>query len=671
MPITPQQVQAAETVQRAAAREAAIQVRLIAGPGTGKSYSIEERVSWLLGQGIPPRSIAVVSFTRASSVELRSRIHTYCSSQNQNNGISVRVSTLHSLALRMLKAANLLHYPADPLVLDGWELENVFDAEFGYANHLGKKRREEIRREHEAFWSTGQWAPPNYIPPDPPITQAERATFNVFHGPRTQAYSCVLPGEIVRECLRQIIAGNLDPVALLHLRHLIVDEYQDLNPIDQQFVDEMIARGVTTFIAGDDDQSIYSFRYGSPAGIQDFTQRHPTAAPHTLVDCFRCTSAIVDTANALMAGYPSPNRIAKTLNSLYRAAVPAVAGVVHRWRFADAAAEADSIATSCQSLIAAGVSPRDILILLSNQRELLGGIRASLTAANVPFEPPRAEAFIDSDAGRFVLSVVRLVCDLHDHVAHRLILGLQPGVGVATCDSITNAVINNGLGYWDVFHSPLPGAVFRGRDLNALNGARRICAGLGTWQRADTLRVRVPDVAAVVAGTFSAAESQRWLNYVAPLPHDMTLEELRDWLWAETDEQQMGILQRVFTRMNQQVPDAAALPPRVRIMSMHGAKGLSSKIVFVPGLEEHIFPGPWRQPYPGLVLEAARLLYVSITRARAACILTYAAQRRIRGPMRATAASRFTASLNGAFARRFGGLQQAEVGQILDEIANL
>ena len=167
MPITPQQVQVAEATQRAAAHDGSQQIRLVAGPGTGKSFSIEERVCWLLGQGIQPRAIMVVSFTRASSVELRSRIHAYCARHNQHNGADVRVSTLHSLALRMLKAANLLHYPADPLVLDSWELENVFDAEFGYANGLGKTRREEIRREHEAFWSTGQWAPPNYIPPDP------------------------------------------------------------------------------------------------------------------------------------------------------------------------------------------------------------------------------------------------------------------------------------------------------------------------------------------------------------------------------------------------------------------------------------------------------------------------------------------------------------------------
>jgi superfamily I DNA/RNA helicase len=571
----------------------------------------------------------------------------------------------------MLRVANLLHYPADPLVLDSWELTNVFDAEFGHANALGKIRSEEIRREHEAFWSTGQWAPPNYIPPDPPITTAERASFNAFHGPRTQTYSCVLPGEIVRECLAQIVAGNLDPVGLLHLQHLIVDEYQDLNPIDQQFVDEVIARGVTTFVAGDDDQSIYSFRHGSPAGIQDFTQRYPAAAPHTLSDCFRCAHSITAAANALMVHHPSQNRIPKTLNSLYSGSLPPVAGVVHRWRFANAVNEADSIAASCQSLINAGVNPRDILILLSNQRELLATLRDSLNASHVPFEPPRAETFIDSDTGRFVLAIIRLVCDLHDHVAHRLILGLRPGVGIGTCSAIANAVINNALSYWDVFHNPLPGSVFQGRSLTALNHARQVCAQIGAWQPTDTLQQRSADIAGILTGAFSAAEAQNWQNYVAALPIAMTLQELRDWLWADNDEQQMVVLGAVFTRLNQAMPAAAVLPPRVRIMSMHGAKGLSSRIVFIPGLEEHIFPGPWRQPYPGLILEAARLVYVSITRARAACILSYASRRRIQGPIRPTAPSRFTTSLNGPFIARVQGLQQAEVQQITADIANL
>jgi superfamily I DNA/RNA helicase len=671
MAITVQQKQTAEVVQQAAARDGSAQIRLVAGPGTGKSFAIEERVRWLLAQGIQPRAIAVVSFTRASSIELRNRIHAYCTSRNQPNGVDVRVSTLHSLALRLLRAAGLLHYPAEPMVLDNWELENVFDAEFADGNGLGKARREEIRREHEAFWSTGQWNPPNYAPADPPITPAERAAFVAFHGPRTQTYSCVLPGEIVRQCVDQIVAGNLDPVALIHLEHLIVDEYQDLNPADQQLVDELIGRGAVTFVAGDDDQSIYSFRYGSPVGIQTFPQRYPAAALHTLSDCFRCAHAIAASANALMAGHPGQNRIPKTLNSLYLGAAPPVAGGLHRWRFTDAVAEAQAIVASCRNLINAGINPRDILILLSNQRELLPLLRDTFNGAGVLFEPPRAESFTDSDTGRFVLAIVRVVCEASDHVAHRLIAGLRPGVGIGTCDAIAQAVVAHGLNYRDIFYNPLPGGVFTGRVLTAINHARQVCATITGWQKTDTLQSRLVGISAILTATFNAAEAQQWQTYAAALPQDITIEELRDWLWADTDEQQMSVLQSVYARLNQPMPNAAALPPRVRIMSMHGAKGLSAQVVFIPGMEEHIFPGPWRQPYPGLILEAARLLYVSITRARAACFVTHSSNRRIQGRRTGMAPSRFTTSLNGPFVNRGAGLQPADVQQIMTDIANL
>ena len=98
---------------------------------------------------------------------------------------------------------------------------------------------------------------------------------------------------------------------------------------------------------------------------------------------------------------------------------------------------------------------------------------------------------------------------------------------------------------------------------------------------------------------------------------------------------------------------------------------LSARVVFIPGLEEHIFPGPWRQPYPGLVIEAARLLYVSITRARAACILSCATRRRVQGSVRVVAASRFSTSLNGPFINRIAGLQPGEVQQVTVDVGNL
>jgi superfamily I DNA/RNA helicase len=125
-------------------------------------------------------------------------------------------------------------------------------------------------------------------------------------------------------------------------------------------------------------------------------------------------------------------------------------------------------------------------------------------------------------------------------------------------------------------------------------------------------------------------------------------------------------------RLNIAVPEQGPLPQRVRVMTMHGAKGLSGRAVFIPGLEEEIMPGPRKRPYPGLVLEAARLLYVSVTRARAACILSFASRRMMQGKSASHTASRFAMNVGGAFSQReAGGLADHEVAQIMADCGNL
>jgi DNA helicase II / ATP-dependent DNA helicase PcrA len=150
------------------------------------------------------------------------------------------------------------------------------------------------------------------------------------------------------------------------------------------------------------------------------------------------------------------------------------------------------------------------------------------------------------------------------------------------------------------------------------------------------------------------------------LPRGIILEELRNYVWADADEQQTKVLEEVYERLNLSLPAAGLLPQRIRIMTMHGAKGLSSDVVIIPGLEDEILPGPRRKPYPGLVLEAARLLYVSITRVRVACMVSYARRRFVYGKASAQHSSRFNVSLDGPFFERNEGLNTAEAREIAD-----
>jgi DNA helicase-2/ATP-dependent DNA helicase PcrA len=555
--------------------------------------------------------------------------------------------------------------------MDDWELKNLFDAEFSEVSGRPPGRCEDIRRDHEAFWSTGVHDPPNYIPPDPAITQPERDSFRIFHSPRTQTYACVLPGEIIRKCVESIDAGNLDPVDLLEIEQLIVDEFQDLNPCDLEFVDQLIQRGVITFVAGDDDQSIYSFRFASPRGIQEFPQKYQGGGDHNLADCFRCTPQVLDGATSLIAAHPLPQRIGKQLRSLYEASDPPIDGTLHRWRFPSGQAEAAAIASSCHDLLDAGIPAREILILISDRRALARGLMDAFDDAGIDYEPPQPAAYVDTDEGRLALAILRIVCDVDDYVAHRIVLGLVRGVGAGTCNAIAALTVANNLNYRALFYDPLPAGVFSPRQTRALESARNFIALFAAWTSDDELGVRDLEMQQLLEDRIGPAARQAWTDNVHALPPDMTIAEVRDFIWAETDEQQAEVLSAAFRRLGL-AQDEDILPPRVRMMTMHRAKGLSARVVFIPGLEEEVLPGDFRRPYPGLVLEAARLLYVSISRARAACVVSYAFSRMRFGQFARMTPSRFANSLGGAFAYKAqDGLTNPEVQQIVRDCDDL
>ncbi len=534
---------------------------------------------------------------------------------------------------------------------------------------MPKKRAEDIRREQEAFWSTGEWDPANYIQPDPPITAVEHAAFRAFHVPTTQTYACVLPGELIRLCIEQIEAGLLDPANLVDMLELIVDEYQDLNPMDLQFVDSIADGGVRLFVAGDDDQSIYAFRFASPAGLQEFLTRHPGAGDHVLTGCFRCATAIVNAANALITDYGGYGRIPKILSSLWTTAIPPVEGVVHRWYFTTHTAEAAAIAASCASLLEAGLLPSDILVLLSS-RQLFPAIKKEFESNGLPFQPPKEESWTDSDAGRFLLGVLRVVCSQADYVAHRLILGCRRGVGVKTCRDIVERVVANNLNYADVFRQIPPPGGFTGRLRTAIDSTRQVIETVAEWTGNDALGERRESLATLLLDARSAAESAEWEELAATLPDGMTLAELRDYIWTDTEDQRQTQLAGVLERLDMDPPSTPS-DSGIRVMTMHGAKGLQGKVVFIPGLEEQVLPSARNAERAGLVLEGARLLYVSITRAQAAVVLSWASRRFIAGASVVHHASRYAAHLGGAFERRTQSLTSAEVATIMQAIQEM
>jgi DNA helicase II / ATP-dependent DNA helicase PcrA len=165
---------------------------------------------------------------------------------------------------------------------------------------------------------------------------------------------------------------------------------------------------------------------------------------------------------------------------------------------------------------------------------------------------------------------------------------------------------------------------------------------------------------------------QAWIDNIHGLPPDLTLAEVRDYLWPTRTSSRPTCCEPRSRGSVSHKPKTTCFSPRVRMMTMHRAKGLSARIVSIPGLEDEVFPGDFRRPDPGLVLEAARLLYVSISRARAACIVSYAATRMRFGQFTRMTPARFANSLGGAFVyQEDGGLTAAEVQAIVQDCGHL
>jgi DNA helicase-2/ATP-dependent DNA helicase PcrA len=262
-------------------------IRVLAGPGTGKSFALKRRVARLLENGIAPARVLPVTFTKVAAEDLHRELI--------NMGVpgceQIRGSTLHSLGMRVLSLQNVLAVTgrvARPLNL--FEMEPLlYDLPASFGNKLAREKR---IRAYEAGWARLQNEQPGFAQ-----IAADAAFQNVLIG-WLRFHEGMLIGEIIPELYRYLRNNPTAPERSLY-DHVLVDEYQDLNKAEQAVID-LLGTNAALCIVGDDDQSLYSFKHAHPEGIRTFPQTHPGCTDHALLDCYRCPTGVVAIANALI-----------------------------------------------------------------------------------------------------------------------------------------------------------------------------------------------------------------------------------------------------------------------------------------------------------------------------------------------------------------------------------
>src|SRR5690348_6598954 len=277
------------TDQMAAASHDASNARLLAGPGTGKTWTLKAHVEFLaLTAGVSPEAIIALTFTRAAAGELRDRVEKALEGKVVGRP---RIMTLHAFALRTLlrNATKLDSIPSPLRIADDWEERYIIQEDLKRITDTRIAIVQEHLRAMSADWDTLR---ADQSEPSPLKADANFVGAWLEH---RRTYGYTLRAELVYQLKRAL--EQRDDIELgSKVSNLLVDEYQDLNACDLSVIARLSSKGVRLYAAGDDDQSIYGFRHANPEGIRRFDKEHEPSADLPLATCMRCDRSIMDLA---------------------------------------------------------------------------------------------------------------------------------------------------------------------------------------------------------------------------------------------------------------------------------------------------------------------------------------------------------------------------------------
>lgn len=564
------------------------QIRVVAGPGTGKSFAMKRRVARLLENGVNPAAILPVTFTRVAAEDL----HRELVGMGVPGCEEIEGVTLHSLAFRMLNRNHVLGaIGRTPRPLNDFEIKPLIaDLKGAHGGVRGVKER---IKAYEAAWARLQHEEPGYIQsPEDLAFAGDLVQWLTFH-------AAMLIGEVIPQ-LYGYLRDNPAAAERQEFSHILVDEYQDLNKAEQGVVD-LLADNAEVCIVGDDDQSIYSFKCAHPDGIREWLANRPGADDLTLEECRRCPTTVVEMAVSLIAhnvNRPEPHALVPRAEN----GPGDVRIIQHATLEAEIAGAVDTIA----DMVANGVPPGDILVLA--QRSAIGTpIYEGLIAGGIPVNSYYAQSELDAEDAQHRFALLKLFVDRENRVALRWLLGL-------------------GSSTW------LTGGYNRLR-----NYCEASVVGIATpWQTLEQLDagvVAIPHTGALIERFRPIQAEMQALGEVGSLAAvvdrlfpdgDDGVRDIRALALQILEEVGDGNGNEFLTKVSDAItkPEIPSEIEDVRIMSLHKSKGLSAPVTFICGCVQGLMP---RRPKDIMteaerladLEEQRRLFYVGITRVKA------------------------------------------------------
>ena len=616
-------------------------VLVIAAAGTGKTRTLIFRVAWLAHQGIEADRMLLLTFTNKAAREMmeRGRLIVGGSLSGMWGG------TFHHLANRLLRMhAPLLGYKSNYVILDsddartilrnatadlGLKDKNfpkpeVLQSMFSYAVNADKPVRGVVEDRFENH----------------PVSADDILRVHAAYEMRKKALDAMDFDDLLVNSLR--LMEEQPGVAARYqeqFRHVLVDEYQDTNPIQARLVDRLAAHHKNLLVVGDDFQSIYSWRGADFRNILEFPNKYPGAQVYKLETNYRSAPEILAVANGCIAG--NKLQFQKTLRAVRpehrKPVVAEMRAGEEQSRF---------ILEQVQMLHRAGVPLREMAVLYRSHFHSME-LQIEMTRQRIPHVITSGVRFFEQAHVKDVVSLARIVHSPTDELSFLRLLALLPKVGERTARKLWNTLDGR-------FNTDDPSARMK------LLGAMPTGAA-AAWAPVDQV--------------FELAAKEHLRNNPSELMN-LFLDKFYDKVAAETfdnysqrseDLQELLSYARQFATLeeflnelalvsNLEAEDHAAEAVNtdaIRLSTIHQAKGLEWKAVFVLWLADGMFPSSRAMDESGGEDEERRLFYVATTRARDELYLCAPQLRRSRdGGVVYYSKSRFLAELDPALLRK-------------------
>ena len=627
--------------QRAAVTLPAQSALILAGAGSGKTRVLTTRIAWLVSTGqVSPQGLLAVTFTNKAAKEMLGRL----SAMLPVNVRGMWIGTFHGLCNRLLRAHHRdAGLPATFQILDNQDQLSAVKRLLKILNWDDEKFPP---RQLQSFINGAKEQGLRAADIDDSDGYNKKfIEFYQAYDDQCQREGVVDFGELLLRAVELLKRNTaLRDHYRMRFRHILIDEFQDTNPLQYAWIKELSGEASAVFAVGDDDQSIYAFRGADVANMQHFEREFRVPNLIKLEQNYRSGGHILDAANAMIRN--NAQRLGKNLWT--------EAGEGEQLRILEAASdslEAYWLIDEIRDLIGQGFSRSEIAILYRSDAQSRV-IEHTLFNAGIAYRVFGGLRFFERAEIKHALAYLRLMENPHDDTSFLRVVNFPArGIGARSIEALQDRATQQGLSlYAAVPH-------LDGKAGTLLGGFTRMIESMrfeGQNLKLDELVGLVIEKSGLIAHYQSEKEGRDRVENLQELINAAAvfISEEGESI-TEDGEIKMPPLVGFLTHASLEAGDNQAQEGQdaVQLMTVHSAKGLEFNAVFITGLEEGLFPHENSIAEANGLEEERRLMYVAITRARQRLYLSLAQTRMLHGQTRYNMRSRFLDELPEANVR--------------------